>query len=154
MHEREGKTTKRKTWLKRSKRGKRTRRHSAGWPPSRWPEVGWASNRLTLTKPTKELCHPAPPHDCPIVMRLSEAPGVSACGPLIHCDMGKKAVWQQRYHRDGCHWRRATQEHAMGRTCADEIRNWRLRQTTCLTVEFPRGWAQDIRGVEEALHTS
>lgn len=86
--------------------------------PSRWPEVGWASNRLTLTKPTEELSHPAPPHHCPMVMRLSEAPGVSVCGPLIHCDMGKKALRQQRYHRDGWQWREATQEHAMGRTCA------------------------------------
>lgn len=98
--------------------------------PSRWPEVGWASNRLTLTKPTEELCHPTPPHHCPMVMRLSEAPGVSVCGPLIHCDMGKKHCGNNVTIEIGGigtepHKSMPWAEHVPEE--ADEIRNWSFR---------------------------
>lgn len=118
MQEKGGKDNKEENVVEMELEGEGDKKPVCRVTPSWWPEVGRASNRLTLTKPTEELGHPAPPHHCPMVMRLSEAPGVSVCGPLIHCDMGKKALRQQRNHRDGWHRRGATQEHAMGRTCA------------------------------------
>lgn len=101
--------------------------------PSRWPEVGRASHRLTLTKPTEELSHPAPPQRYPIAMRLSEAPGVSACGPLIHCDMEKKSCGNSVTIGMGGigpepHRSMAWAEHVP--EAADEIRKWNSRQTS------------------------
>ncbi len=98
--------------------------------PSRWPEVGWASNRLTLTKPTEELCHPAPPHHCPMVMRHSEAPasqsmapnplwhgGKKHCGNSVTIEMGGIGAEPHR----SMPWAEHVPEEA------DEIRNWSFR---------------------------